>query len=68
MTHMLQEASKHNRLAPSVMLVAIVLLAAWRGAASGGYFTSERTLAAHILAVLALTVSVPGAVGTGSPR
>src|SRR5215210_437863 len=61
------KASKYNRLVPTLVLVAVVLLASWMGYVNGGYFVSEWTLVALILSVLALVASVAGALrGTKS--
>src|SRR3712207_2544351 len=63
----LKKALKHKRLAPTLVLVAVVLLASWMGYANGGYLLSQWALVAIFLAMLALIISVVGAFrGTGS--
>src|SRR5918995_438926 len=62
-----RQASIQKGLAPTVVLVAIVLMASWMGDAEGGNSAGEWALVALILAALALIVSVAGAFrGTGS--
>ncbi len=63
----LRQFSTHKRLAPTLVLVSIVLLASWMGYANGGYFVREWALVVFILAALALITSVAGVSrGTGS--
>lgn len=52
--------SESQRLFPTVAVIAIVLLAAWMGNASGGYFTSDWASAAFIMAALVLVASLTG--------
>ncbi len=59
MTH-LKKTSEHNRLVPTLVLVAVVLLATWMGAVNGGYYVGEWGLVALILAILALFASIAG--------
>ncbi len=61
------KASKRKRLAPSLVLVAVVLLASWLGTAGGGDLVGEWAPVALVLAALALMASVAGALrGVGS--
>src|SRR5215218_7851526 len=60
MTHPSKEASRHERISPSLVLAAVALLAMWMGTANGGYFVGEWTLVALILAALALMASIVG--------
>ncbi len=54
-------------LAPTLVLVAVMLLASWMGAANGGYFVSQWALVTFVLAVLALIASLAGVLrGTQS--
>jgi len=60
-------SDKHGRLAPTVVLVAVVLLASWMGAVDGGYFVRGWAPAALVLAALALIASLVGVLrGAGS--
>src|SRR5215213_10039036 len=60
-------SDKHVRLAPTVVLVAVVLLASWMGTLDGGYFVSGWAPAALLLAALALIASLVGVLrGAGS--
>src|SRR5215208_632859 len=60
-------SDKHGRLAPTVVLVAVVLLASWMGAVDGGYFVRGWAPAALLLAALALIASLFGVLrGAGS--
>src|SRR5215218_249740 len=62
-------SDKHVRLAPTVVLVAVVLLASWMGITDGGYFVSGWAPAALVLAALALIASLVGVLhGAGSRR
>src|SRR5215218_2288184 len=62
-------SDKHGRLAPTVVLVAVVLLASWMGAVDGGYFVRGWAPAALVLAALALIASLVGVLlGAGSWR
>jgi hypothetical protein len=64
---LLNKVSKHKRLWPTLVLVAVVLLASWMGEAKGGYYVSEWALVVILLATLALITSVAGAFrATGS--
>src|SRR5215204_5625654 len=56
----LTKLSKHQRPAPSLVLVAVVLLASWMGTLDGGYFVSGWAPAALLLAALALIASLAG--------
>ena len=58
----LKKALKRSRLAPSLALVAVVLVGSWMGYARGGYFAVDWGLAALALATLALISSVIGAL------
>lgn len=49
-----------NRLSATLLLLCVVLLAAWMGAADGGYFARDWGPPAFLLAVLALLVSIAG--------
>jgi tetratricopeptide (TPR) repeat protein len=51
---------KHVRLAPTVVLVAVVLLASWMGTLGGGYFVSGWAPPALVLSALALIASLVG--------
>src|SRR5215210_4635711 len=63
----LEEALEKKRPAPTLALVALVLLIAVLGAAYGGYFTSQWAPATLVLAALALIASVTGVLrGAGS--
>lgn len=55
-------AKGQRRLFPSLALVSTVLLAAWMGNVSGGYFAVHWIPAALVLAGLVLIVSVAGAL------
>src|SRR5215212_10950404 len=60
-------SDKHVRLAPTVVLVAIILLASWMGTLDGGYFVRGWAPAALLLAALALIASLVGVLrDTGS--
>src|SRR5215212_4447665 len=60
-------SDKHVRLAPTVVLVAIILLASWMGTLDGGYFVRGWVPAALLLAALALIASLVGVLrGAGS--
>src|SRR5215213_3782490 len=62
-------SDKHRRLAPTVVLVAVVLLASWMGTLGGGYFVRGWAPAALVLAALALIASLVGVLrGGGSWR
>src|SRR5215204_7027273 len=63
-----ETSSKQRRLAPTLILVPVVLLAAWMGAASGGYYVGEWALAALLLGALALVTSVGGALRVAGSR
>jgi tetratricopeptide (TPR) repeat protein len=67
MAYLIAKASKQKQLAPTLVLVAIVLLASWMGEAKGGYDVKEWALVALLLATLGLVGSLAGAFrGTGS--
>ena len=51
-----------KRLAPTLALIAVILLASWMGYASGGYFVGDWAPVVLILATLVLVVSVIGAL------
>src|SRR5215207_4468591 len=55
-----EKALKQEQLIPTTVLVVIVLLASWMGAASGGYFVKDWTLATLILAAWPLVLSIVG--------
>src|SRR5215212_2571930 len=57
-----EESRKHDQLAPTLVLFAVVLLASWMGAVQGGYFVGEWALTALILATLALVASATGMI------
>ena len=57
----LRKLPTHKRMVPTLILVAVVLLASWMGGTNGGYFVSEWALVILILATLALIASVAGA-------
>src|SRR5919199_6228236 len=59
----LRKLSKQSRLAPTLVLISIVLLATWMGNANGGYRVGRWALAAILLGILALVISVRGALG-----
>src|SRR5919112_983437 len=62
-------SDKHRRLAPTLALVAVVLLASWMGSLDGGYFVRGWAPAALVLAALALIASLVGVLrGAGSWR
>jgi uncharacterized membrane protein (UPF0127 family) len=63
-----KESSKRIRVAPTLILVPVVLLASWMGDASGGYFVGEWALAAVLLGALALVASVGGALRVAGSR
>ena len=56
----LEGALKQKQLAPTLVLVRIVLLSSWMGVVSGGYFVSEWALAAFVLAAWVLILSITG--------
>src|SRR5919199_6426664 len=58
----LRKLSKQSRLAPTLVLISIVLLATWMGNANGGYRVGQWALAAILLGILALIISVRGAL------
>src|ERR671933_549429 len=58
----LKKLSKHNRLAPTLMLISIVLFATWMGDANGGYRVGRWALATILLGILALINSDRGAL------
>ncbi len=60
MTHP-RKFSKWKHLAPTLVVVAVGLLASWMGYVNGGYFVSEWAPFAPILAALALLTSLAGA-------
>src|ERR687889_1038218 len=63
----LSKAFKQKYLAPTVVLVAVVLLASWMGSLDGGYFVRGWAPPALVLAALALIASLVGALrGAGS--
>src|SRR5215210_7228422 len=67
MGYLIAKASKQKQLAPTLVLVAIVLMASWMGAAKGGYDVKEWALVTLLLAALGLIASLSGAFrGTGS--
>ena len=49
-----------ERVAPTLALVAVVLLAAWMGNARGGYFLEDWAPVTFFLAVLTVVASVAG--------
>ena len=51
------------RLAPSLMLVATMLLGAWMGYEYGGYFVEVWVVATVLLAVLTFVMAVTGSLG-----
>lgn len=51
---------RRHWLPPTLSLVAVVLLAAWMGMFNGGYFAGQWTLAAMMVAVVALAISLAG--------
>ena len=58
---------KRKRLAPTLVLIAVVLLATWTGAVGGGDLVGEWAPVALVLAALALIASVAGVLrGVGS--
>src|SRR5215207_8770739 len=63
-----KEPSKRSRLAPTLVLIPVLLLASWMGGASGGYYVGEWALAALLLGVLALVASVGGALRVAGSR
>jgi hypothetical protein len=60
MAHLLKKTSKDKRLAPTLVLIVVVLLASWMGAVGGGFFIGQWALSAFALAALALIASVAG--------
>lgn len=58
----LVKAFNQGRLAPTLTLVAVVLLASWMGDANGGYFAGGWTPVALILAALLMLGAVSGAL------
>jgi uncharacterized membrane protein (UPF0127 family) len=60
MTHLSREASRHDRLTPTLMLVVVILLATWMGTVNGGYFVADWALVTFVLAAVALIVSATG--------
>ena len=56
------------RLAPTVALASIVLLAAWMGDVNGGYFVGKWALAVFFAATLLLVASVVGVFSIGQSR
>src|SRR5215211_466347 len=69
MIRLAKTLDKHVRLAPTVVLVAVVLLASWMGTVDGGYFVRGWAPAALVLAALALIASLVGVLrGAGSWR
>jgi len=56
----IKKSQGHGRLLPTLVLVGIVLMAAWMGNANGGYFVGDWAPVAIILAVLLLITSVVG--------
>lgn len=52
---------RSKRAVPTVGLTTVVLLAAWMGGVSGGYFVGEWALVAFILVTLAVIISMAGA-------
>ena len=52
-----------SRLSPSLLLTAVVLLAAWMGYEYGGYFVDVWAVAAGLLAALAFVMSAAGLLG-----
>jgi len=59
---------KKQRLAPTLVLAAVVLLATWMGDHNGGYFVADWAPVALILAVLLLVTSLAGASGGPGSR
>jgi hypothetical protein len=57
---MLKKLSGYRRLAPTVALVSVVLLASYMGNADGGYFVSEWGPAVFVLAVLLFGMALAG--------
>ena len=55
--------SGRDRLPPSLLLAAVMLLAAWMGYEYGGYFVDVWAVAAGLLAALALVMSAAGLLG-----
>jgi hypothetical protein len=63
----LSKFSKQKQLAPTLILISVILLATWMGDANGGYSVGRWALVAILLAILALIVSIRGALrGTES--
>ncbi len=60
--------NKLKRLALTLALAAIVLLATWMGGANGGYFLSEWAPVAILLAALILVGSLTGALSGANSR
>jgi hypothetical protein len=58
----------NSRLAPTLTLVAVVLLASWMGGLRGGYYASEWTLVAVILAGLLVLASATGLLRASKVR
>jgi O-antigen ligase len=64
----LEKSSKRERLAPTLVLVVVVLLASWMGDARGGYFVGEWAPVTFLLAALAVILSATGVFrGASSP-
>ena len=57
-----RHVKRRVRPAPTLALIAVVLLASWMGYAGGGYFVGDWAPVAFILATLVLVVSVIGAL------
>ena len=69
MAHLIAKASKQKQLVPTLVLVAVVLLASWMGEVKGGYNVKEWALATLLLATLGLIASLTGTFrGIGSRR
>src|SRR5215207_9025590 len=69
MIRLAKTSDKHVRLAPTLALVAVVLLTLWMGTLGGCYFVSGWAPVALVLATLALIASLVGVLrDTGSWR
>ena len=58
--NLLSSSSRLDRLFPTVAVVAVILLAAWMGFATGGFFTNDWAPALFIMAALMLLASTTG--------
>ena len=67
MVRLTKMLGKQRRLAPTLVLVAVVLLASWMGVVGGGYFVGQWAPVSLVLAALTLIISIAGALrGAGS--